>query len=281
MGGRPTGPAGQAPDSQIRTIRRHLPFDPILDGRPSIGDQRRNAQTPTFPRLQHAELGLQPWDRYQTLSGLQFYFDTEFQLVHGHIYYTDSTWALSSINHHGLWEAKHRPNLPADGFVSVLSVDIGDWNMPVARVPEPPTTPTPRWQAGERLLAGRDRRRGLASDQDTRSATTCQDRVRTDVSRRRSGTHSTGVSKLTSDAGEQAQIVENRAPYLVPIVSDWQNRPGGDPWNPHHTSSLLPRSRDRKAKDAARDVWAAEHGGYEVHCDRLVFAGHGPGRSPA
>ena len=32
-----------------------------------------------------AEMGRVPWDRFQTLGGIQYYFDTEFQLVRGHV----------------------------------------------------------------------------------------------------------------------------------------------------------------------------------------------------
>ena len=34
------------------------------------------------------EMGRVPWDRFQTLAGIQYYFDTEFQLVRGHVYYS-------------------------------------------------------------------------------------------------------------------------------------------------------------------------------------------------
>ena len=74
------------------------------------------------------DMGRVPWDRFQTLGGIQYYFDTEFQLLRGHMYYSGTEWALSSINQHGLWEK--RPILDRDGHVSVLSVDIGDFNTP-------------------------------------------------------------------------------------------------------------------------------------------------------
>ncbi len=77
-------------------------------------------------------MGRKPWDRFQTLGGIQYYFDTEFQLLRGHMYYSGTEWALSSINQHGLWEKK--PILNRDGLVSVLSVDIGDFNTPSAHL---------------------------------------------------------------------------------------------------------------------------------------------------
>ena len=105
-----------------------------------------------------AEMGRRPWDRFQTLAGVQFYFDTEFQLVRGHVYYSGTEWGLSSINQQGLWE--RRPTLARDGFVSVLSVDVGDFNTPVR-------APARRARAGQgrpRLHGRRDRRGGVAAD---------------------------------------------------------------------------------------------------------------------
>ncbi len=55
---------------------------------------------------------------------------------------------------------------------------------------------------------------------------------------------------MTSDGN--TRILENRAPYLVPIVSDWQNRPGGDPWNPHHSSISYRRNAARKGEGRRR-----------------------------
>lgn len=78
------------------------------------------------------QLGRVPWDRFQTLCGIQYYFDTEFQLVRGHMLYVGSEWGLSSVNQSGLWEK--RPILDRDGHVSVLSVDIGDFNTPSSHV---------------------------------------------------------------------------------------------------------------------------------------------------
>ncbi len=55
------------------------------------------------------QMGRVPWDRFQTLSGIQFFFDTEFQLLRGHMYYSGTEWALSSINQHGMWEQPPEP----------------------------------------------------------------------------------------------------------------------------------------------------------------------------
>ncbi len=73
-------------------------------------------------------MGRVPWDRFQTLAGIQYFFDTEFQLLRGHMYYSGTEWGLSSINQSGMWE--RQPTLARDGHISVLSVDIGDFNTP-------------------------------------------------------------------------------------------------------------------------------------------------------
>ena len=229
--------------------------------------QRDPAPTGAIGPYNMQELGAQPWDRYQTLSGLQLYFDTEFQLVHGHVYFTDTPWGLSSINQTGLWEAEHRPNIPGAGYVSVLSVDIGDWNTPSPAVANG-TCPEGRAAkdcSPDEIAAEvwRQITMSLANDMP-RTAQTFPTPVWYLLDR---------SFMVGDDKDGNKRILENRAPYLVPIVSDWQNRPGGDPWNPHHSSISYRRSQAQKEKDAAQYVWAAEHGGYEVHCDSLVFAG--------
>ena len=133
-----------------------------------------------------AELGRRPWDRFQTLAGIQFYFDTEFQLVRGHVFYTGTDWGLSSINQHGMWE--RRPSLARDGYVAVLSVDIGDFNKPSSQ-----------------LLDAQGRVKPPVTAAPTRSPSRCGDRSRprspatsTTCPRRycpgRRGTRSTGTS---------------------------------------------------------------------------------------
>jgi uncharacterized protein with NAD-binding domain and iron-sulfur cluster len=213
------------------------------------------------------ELGRVPWDRFQTLCGIQYYFDTEFQLLRGHLLLAGTEWALSSINQTGLWEK--RPILDRDGHISVLSVDIGDFNTP-----------------SDYLLDEFGR---------GKSARDCTpDEIAAEVWRQI-------VSALTSNAGfdgaevmpspawyaldrtlimangpgqGEGRIVRNESPYLVPIVGDWENRPGSTPWNPHGTSWSRRPPEDVWLEDLEqRNVWQAGHGGYQVHNNSVVFAG--------
>jgi hypothetical protein len=75
------------------------------------------------------------------------------------------------------------------------------------------------------------------------------------------------------DGEKTSRPVVDRAPYLIPIVGDWKNRPGAYPWNPNGTSrTLLPDDAMRKNQEKL-GTWQPEHGGYQVHFDKLVFAG--------
>lgn len=213
------------------------------------------------------EMGRVPWDRFQTLCGIQYYFDTEFQLLRGHLLLTGTEWALSSINQSGLWET--RPILDRDGYTSVLSVDIGDFNSPSSHLVD---------EFGQGKTA-----RNCTADE-----------IAAEVWRQI-------ISALTSTAGSaggevmpwpvwyaldrslimasgpgqgEGRVMINESPYLVPIVGDWDNRPGSDPWNPHGTSWTRTPDEEGWLEDLERrHVWQARHGGYQVHNNSVVFAG--------
>jgi uncharacterized protein with NAD-binding domain and iron-sulfur cluster len=207
------------------------------------------------------EMGWKEWDRFQTLSGVQFFFDTEFQIVRGHIYFSDSEWSLSAINQSGFW--LDAPNLNDDCFVSVMSVDICDWNTKSSHLGRP-----------------------------ARECT--RDEIAREVWRQITAelAHSSGPGEAArqvplpiwyavdefiefgvEEGKPEEHPVRNRAPYLIPIMGDWKNRPGGYPWNPHGGSATIVPNARMKADQKALRVWQAGHGGYQVHYDKLVFAG--------
>ncbi|ULP39017.1 NAD(P)-binding protein [Mycolicibacterium rufum] len=236
---------------------------------PPLDPLQAQATRPAARRNPYAvdQVGRVPWDRFQTMTGIQFYFDTEFQLLRGHMYYAGAEWGLSSINQHGLWE--NRPQLTRDGHVAVLSVDIADFNTPSTHLVD-----------------------DLGRGKTARDCT--PDEIAAEVWRQI-------VTALTNDAENVAEallpwpvwyaldrglgmehgpgqgtgrVVRNETPYLVPIVGDWENRPGGDPWNPHETSwTSTPTEEDWLVDLDTRGVWQARHGGYQVHHNSVVFAG--------
>jgi uncharacterized protein with NAD-binding domain and iron-sulfur cluster len=213
------------------------------------------------------ELGRVPWDRFQTLCGIQYYFDTEFQLLRGHMLYAGSEWGLSSINQTGFWEKP--PILDRDGHISVLSVDIGDFNTPsrylvdefgrgkAARDCTPDEIAAEVWR--QIICALTSNAGSVGEEVMPWPAWYALDR---------------GLIMATGPGQGQGRVVRNESPYLVPIVGDWNNRPSSDPWNPHGSSWSSAPPEDRWLEDLEqRNVWQARHGGYQVHNNSVVFAG--------
>jgi uncharacterized protein with NAD-binding domain and iron-sulfur cluster len=75
--------------------------------------------------------GIIPLSAYVAwMNGLQIFLKEDVPIIHGHVVYIDSPWALSSISQRQFW-----PNFDFSRFVGgavkgVLSVDISDWNTP-------------------------------------------------------------------------------------------------------------------------------------------------------
>ena len=213
------------------------------------------------------EMGRVPWDRFQTLCGIQYYFDTEFQLLRGHMLYAGTEWALSSINQQGFWEKQ--PILDRDGHVSVLSVDIGNFNAPsdhlvdefgwgkAARDCTPDEIAAEVWRQIVSALTGNVE--AVAEEVMPWPVWYALDR---------------GLRMATGPGQGQGRVVRNETPYLVPIIGDWTNRPSSDPWNPHGTSWTSAPPEYWWLEDLElRNVWQARHGGYQVHNNSVVFAG--------
>ncbi len=213
------------------------------------------------------EVGRVPWDRFQTMTGIQFYFDTEFQLLRGHMYYAGSEWGLSSINQQGLWEKQ--PQLSRDGHISVMSVDIADFNTPSTHlVDELGRGKTARDCTADEIAAEvwRQMITALTNDADNGPEALLPQPVWYALDR--------GLRTAGGPGQGAGRVVGNDTPYLVPIVGDWENRPGGDPWNPHGTSITYPLAYDDWRADVEeRHVWQARHSGYDVHHNSVVFAG--------
>ena len=239
--------------------------------RPTNDGPSRLPGTPTAPHRDEVdarnpykidEVGTRPWDRFQTLSGIQYYFDTEFQLVRGHVYVTGSDWGLSSINQSGMWQdrpsIRHNRNASQwlHGYNGVLSIDIGDWRKPSSHT-------------GRSAIESTDDE--IAAEvwrQFTEALLTGESTVELTFPR---PTWYTLDRNLITD--EDGRITLNLAPYLVPIVNDWERRPGGPPWNPHGGSPSFPPTAEALAAAGPEHYWEAAHGGYQVHCSSLVFAG--------
>jgi NAD(P)-binding Rossmann-like domain len=213
------------------------------------------------------ELGLVPWDRFQTLCGIQYYFDTAFQLLRGHMLYSGTTWSLSSVNQQGFWEKQ--PILDRDGYISVLSVDIGDFNTPSRYVVDESGRPKAARDCTPDEIAAEVWRQIVSTitrEDDSLAHKAIPWPVWYALDR--------GLRMADGPGQGQGRIVRNDTPYLVPIVGDWNNRPSSDPWNPQGTSWTTKPPEPLWLEDLEqRNVWQARHGGYQVHNNSVVFAG--------
>ncbi|MCA9718271.1 MAG: NAD(P)-binding protein [Myxococcales bacterium] len=223
------------------------------------------------PRDPYTESGVEPWDRLQTLSGVQYFFTTDLKLVHGHMYFGSAEWALSSINHHQFWA--RRPFLQRDGYSSLLSVDVGAFDRPSTH---PPLAGRTAWQCSRRELA-EEVWRQICADLGERYARggdeASPDEAGTGTRARRLQFPQPTWYHVDSflEYGERDGVerpLRNHAPFLIPIVGDWKHRPGAEPWSPSHTkagSALRPLDSEA--------LWQAPHGGAWVHWDQLLFVG--------
>jgi hypothetical protein len=211
------------------------------------------------------QMGRVPWDRFQTLAGIQYFFDTEFQLLRGHMYYSGTEWGLSSINQSGMWERQR--TLAHDGHISVLSVDIGDFNTPSRHLVD----------GSGRGKAARDCTPDELAQEVWRQivhAVTSDAESPPEALLPWPAWYALDRNLQISGSPSNGRLVRNDAPYLVPIVGDWPNRPGCDPWNPHGSSwTTRPTEACWLENLEQRSVWQARHGGSQVHHNSVVFAG--------
>ena len=187
----------------------------------------------TQRRHPERETGVAPWDRLQTLTGVQLYFGHRVELARGYVYYTRSPWALTSFAQSFRWA---RPPIVArDGYLALHSVDVGE-------------LPRAAWGLSKSALVDevlRQMREALPGPIPSPIAFHVDDFLEYDSDR----------------------LVRNRAPYLINIAGDWARRPGTPPVDPRRPSTeAAPPLRTPV-------VWQPDGGGYAVHFDQVVFAG--------
>ena len=205
------------------------------------------------PRIPTEQFGDDPADRFQTFTGIQYYFEQDFRLVRGHVYLPDTEWGLSVISQKQFWSENSRE---VDGvrLRGILSVDIGD----TRRVSS---------YTGKSFIAS-----GSKQEVAVEVWRQIEDSLR--VVRGENAT----VTNLPLpkpkffhvDEGlefDGHRLNRNLTPFLVNNVRDWDHRPKCMPWLPGTVSQIVDSTE-------AKDVWQAPHGGYRVHNNRVVFCGH-------
>jgi OmpA family len=229
-------------------------FVHVVPGNP---DDRRPEFRKDLKRDPCTRPGERPWDRFQTLSGVQYFFTADFCLSEGYMYYEDSDWSLSSVNSQHLW--RRRPRYNTDGYISLMSVDIGSFLKPSQQ------SQRSAWNSSRSEIARETWRQIQAS--------------------------LIGFAPLTRDRRyylpqptyyhldenlrfAEGRIIRNDTPYLIPVRGDWHRRPAADPWDPTpRAGDTRPALEPLTPPNHPDDVWQAPHGGYLVHWRCLVFAG--------
>ncbi|QSQ23445.1 NAD(P)-binding protein [Pyxidicoccus parkwayensis] len=214
---------------------------------------------PKQPRTPGVLHGHVPWDRFQTLTGIQFFFPSSVRLAEGYLYFLDAPWGLSAINSQQYWATP--PTLTMDGFASVLSVDIGNWYVREPRLKSP--------SLSSRHEIAHEVWRQVRQATEQHNATVLHSAGRDESALPQPDWYSMDryIVFKTDETGTE-RPVENLCPYLIPIVGDWDRRPGAEPWDP-----MAPEPTTRPKGVLPEGLWQAEHGGYQVHWEQLVFAG--------
>ncbi|EDM74452.1 hypothetical protein PPSIR1_10470 [Plesiocystis pacifica SIR-1] len=195
------------------------------------------------------EVPEQGWRRFQTMSGIQYFFRETVDIATGHVYFSDSDWGLSSISEQQFWAAE--PNLNTNGYASLISVDIGDFETPSAHLGKPARECTAEEIAKEtwrQILEVIDPAPQLQLPVPT-------------------WYHLDDNLAFAGDAGE-GLFQGNATPLQVPLAGDWHRRPGGDPFDPVAVDGPAD-----SPPDLPQGVWQSPMGGYYVHWDRLLYAG--------
>jgi hypothetical protein len=207
------------------------------------------------PRLPEDHYGQTPKDRFQTFTGIQYYFEQDFQLVRGHVYFPDTDWGLSAVSQSQFWrEPLVDPRDPERRLRGVLSVDIGDCRKRSSYTHKSLVESTPEEIQAEVW------RQVTESLMSVRGATS----VVTNLPLPRPRYYHLDQN-LQFVGGE---LRANKTPFLINNIGDWEQRPRCMPWMPGQQVDLEAPRTD------APGVWQAAHGGYRIHADKVVFCGH-------
>lgn len=199
--------------------------------------------------------GLTKHDRFQTFSGVQFYFAHDLEQARGHVYYFDTEWGLSSISQLQFWQKKTA--LRRRGLLGVLSVDIGNFRNRSSFLGKAAHECTKEEIAQEvwRQISESLRRTRRARAEETQR-----------LPLPRPVYYHVDDFLYAAEPSNAGTLCTTTTPFLVNTVGDWVNRPGSEPWDPA-TDGLPVDLVDEP------NVWQADHGGYQVHYHKIVFAG--------
>jgi hypothetical protein len=222
---------------------------------PSVPRDRQGGQRPRDPLRQSP---LDPADRLQGGVGLQLYFRRDIERLHGLTYISGSPWNLLTFMEPRAPERRGPPRRADLGFA--LRVEICAWNAPGLAGHAPASRSARHEIAVETWRQIKEAAGAAAGDLADPAWYSIDRSVRFADARQ-------GRGPAKGDGVDGGGIpVTNLTPYLMPVAGDWNARPGSDPWDPNGTGG-------RPFGSKVAGIWQADHGGYLVHWDRLVFAG--------
>ena len=202
---------------------------------------------------------LDPADRLQGGIGLQFYFQRDIDRLHGLNYISGSPWSLVTFMEPHAPE--RRGSSRRDGLRIALRVEICAWNTP-GLAGHAPASRSARHDIAIEAWRQIKQAAGAAGGDVPDPLSYSIDRSVRFANARR------GHDAADRNAADGDGIpVVNQTPYLMPVVSDWDARPGADPWDPKGIGAA------RSFGSKVGGIWQADHGGYLVHWNRLVFSG--------
>lgn len=202
-------------------------------------------------KVERDRYGRPPWnDPFRELSGIQYYFGNHVRIGHGHTYYPNSAWGLSSISQVAHWRIRLSPT---SAFLGQLSVDIGDFYTPNSANPR-----ISAWHATRREIAkitwnqvlhGLERKYALRVHPPTYYHLD-QGLVFEDQ-----------LEGFSGDPAE-ARIVYNKTAFLINLPDQWKYRPGV--YSPGHLGALEPALPQDEPEP---EIW------YEVSHKRWMLTG--------
>jgi uncharacterized protein with NAD-binding domain and iron-sulfur cluster len=198
-------------------------------------------------------------DRFQTLTGIQLYYQRHVSFANGHIYFAGSPWGLSAISQIQFWGpfgSGHRGKLAGN-----LSIDIGAWRGDGERAPDPNEL-------------DRDAIAAEVQAQLTASSKLSEAEHPEKWTPRASLYHLDDfIAFERADPARRNSPIRprrNHAPFLINVTGEWALRPRGAPWTPN---DLATRDREPGAGTLAGGLWTPRGGGYLMHHGNLVVAG--------
>ncbi|AUX33509.1 MULTISPECIES: NAD(P)-binding protein [Sorangium] len=206
----------------------------------------------TTPRLPGQRYGDAPGDRLQTFTGVQYYFDQDFKLVRGHVYFPDTEWGLSAVSQSQFWVGKHFDGI-TPRIRGVLSVDIGSCCRRSSFTGKSLMDSSPDEIQREVWRQIKDSLRTIRGAAAPVTSLPLPEPLYYHLD-----------SNLVF-AGSALRA--NRTPFLINRVGDWDNRPRCMPWVPGRSKLGNGERTD------GTGLWQAPHGGYRVHEDKVVFCG--------